>query len=60
MLEILEKKVDRKFEDAKNMLATKEDLVREVGNAKLEMIKWTIGTGLAVVALLIAAMKFFL
>jgi len=38
--EILEKKVDRKFEDAKEHLATKEGLAREVGEAKADMIKW--------------------
>ncbi len=35
-VEILEKKVDRKFEDAKQTMATKEDLA----NAKAELIKW--------------------
>jgi hypothetical protein len=35
-VEILEKKVDHKFEDAKQLLATKEDLA----NNKAELIKW--------------------
>ena len=33
---ILEHKVDKKFEDAKQLLATKEDLA----NVKSEIIKW--------------------
>ena len=35
-VEILEKKVDHKFYDAKQLLATKEDLA----NNKAELIKW--------------------
>jgi hypothetical protein len=35
-MEILETKVDRKFEEAKQVLATKED----IANSKADMIKW--------------------
>ncbi len=35
-VEILEKKVDRKFDEAKQTLATKED----IANTKAELIKW--------------------
>ena len=36
---ILEKKVDDKFNDAKQSLATKEDLA----NTKVDLIKWMVG-----------------
>lgn len=42
-VEILEKKVDHKFEDAKQLLALKEDLV----NTKVDLIKWMVGFWIA-------------
>jgi hypothetical protein len=42
-VEILEKKVDDKFEEAKQVLATKEDIARldiKIAEAKAELIKW--------------------
>lgn len=42
-VEILEKKVDHKFEDAKQLLASKEDLV----NTKVDLIKWMVGFWIA-------------
>jgi hypothetical protein len=38
-VEILEKKVDHKFDEAKQTLATKEDLA----NTKVDLIKWMVG-----------------
>ena len=44
-VEILEKKVDQKFDDAKQTLATKEDIANlkaEIANSKTDMVKWFI------------------
>ncbi len=38
-LTILETRVDKKFEEAKSVLATKEDLA----NSKVDIIKWMVG-----------------
>jgi len=38
-VEILDKKVDKKFDDAKLTLATKDDVTQ----AKLDMVKWMVG-----------------
>ena len=38
-VDILEKKVERKFEDAKTTLANKEDVTQ----AKLDIVKWMVG-----------------
>ena len=38
-IQILEKKVDQKFEEAKLTLATKQD----VSQAKLDIVKWMVG-----------------
>ena len=48
-VEILEKKVDRKFEDAKLTIATKEDLA----NTKVDLIKWMVGFWIAQMAAII-------
>jgi hypothetical protein len=46
-VQILETRVDKKFDEAKNYLATKEDLVRlegkletKIAETKAELIKW--------------------
>ncbi len=38
-VDILDKKVDKKFDDAKTTLATKDDVTQ----AKLDMVKWMVG-----------------
>lgn len=48
-VEILEKKVDHKFEDAKQLLASKEDLA----NTKVDLIKWMVGFWIAQMAAII-------
>ncbi len=48
-VEILENKVDRKFEEAKQTLATKEDLA----NTKVDLIKWMVGFWIAQMAAII-------
>jgi hypothetical protein len=46
---VLEKKVDDKFGDAKQSLATKEDLA----NTKVDLIKWMVGFWIAQMAAII-------
>jgi hypothetical protein len=48
-VEILEKKVDHKFEDAKQTIASKEDLA----NTKVDLIKWMVGFWIAQMAAII-------
>jgi hypothetical protein len=49
---ILEKKVDDKFNDAKQSLATKEDLA----NTKVDLIKWLVALLLGLFIALVGAM----
>ncbi|MBU3661534.1 MAG: hypothetical protein FGM14_16850 [Flavobacteriales bacterium] len=48
-VEILETKVDHKFNEAKQTLATKEDLA----NTKVDLIKWMVGFWIAQMAAII-------
>ena len=44
-VEILETRVDKKFEDSKNELATKKDIADlrvEMANIKVDIIKWVV------------------
>jgi predicted nucleic acid-binding protein len=52
---ILEKKVDEKFVDAKQMLATKED----VANVKADIIKWMFIFWIGQLAAIIGIVKLF-
>ena len=54
-IEILENKVDKKFDDAKNLLATKQDLAEN----KAELIKWMFIFWIGQLASFIAITKFF-
>jgi hypothetical protein len=59
-VEILEKKVDRKFEEAKQALVIKEDLLKlqvEIEKRFNQQIIWTVGTGIAVAGLVLAIIK---
>jgi hypothetical protein len=59
-VEILEKKVDNKFEDAKQTLVAKEDLLKlqlEIEKRFNQLIIWVVGTGIAVASLVIAVVK---
>ncbi len=58
---ILEQKVDDKFEDAKQILVIKEDLLKlqvEIEKRFNQLILWIVGTGLAVAGLVLAILKF--
>jgi hypothetical protein len=59
-VELLEKKVDRKFEEAKQTLVIKEDLLKlqvEIEKRFNQQIIWTVGTGIAVAGLVLAIVK---
>jgi hypothetical protein len=55
-VELLEKKVDRKFEEAKLTLATKEDLA----NTKADIIKWMFIFWMGQVAVIAGLLAYFL
>jgi hypothetical protein len=53
---ILEKKVDDKFNDAKQTLATKEDIALldiKIAETKVDLIKWMVGFWIAQMAAII-------
>jgi hypothetical protein len=54
-VEILEKKVDHKFEDAKQLLATKEDLA----NNKAELIKWMFIFWIGQITVIVGLLTYF-
>ncbi len=54
-VELLEKKVDRKFEEAKLTLATKEDLA----NTKADIIKWMFIFWMGQVAVIAGLLAYF-
>jgi len=59
-VELLEKKVDRKFEEAKQTLVIKEDLLKlqvEIEKRFNQQILWVVGTGIAVAGLVLAIVK---
>ncbi len=56
-VEILENKVNAKFDAAKQTLATKEDIAKleaKISESKVDMIKWMVGFWLAQMAAIIA------
>ena len=55
-VELLEKKVDRKFDEAKLTLSTKEDLA----NTKAEIIKWMFIFWMGQVAVIAGLLAYFL
>ena len=59
-VQILETKVDRKFEEAKQTIVIKEDLLRlqvEIEKRFNQLILWVVGTGIAVAGLVLAVIK---
>ena len=55
-VEILETRVDKKFEDAKATLATKEDLAHletKISDSKVEILRWTFGFFIALILAII-------
>ncbi len=65
-IHILETKVENKFQEKTSVFATKEDLARVEGSllttiseTKVDIIKWVIGTNIALFALFLTCLKFF-
>ena len=61
-IEILENKVDKKFDAAKEILATKQDLAetnQRISETKAELIKWMFIFWIGQLASFIAIAKFF-
>jgi|GEM_PF-1187270 len=65
-IHIMETKVDTRLQEKTSVFATKEDIARletklssQIGDSKVDMIKWVIGTSIAMYGLLLASMKFF-
>jgi NOL1/NOP2/fmu family ribosome biogenesis protein len=55
-VQILETKVDQKFEEANQVLATKEDIARldlKIAETKVDLIKWMVGFWIAQMAAII-------
>lgn len=57
--------VDTRLEEKTFVFATKEDVARlegklssQISESKVDIIKWLVGTGIAIVGLLIAFIKF--
>ena len=58
-VEILETKVDRKFEEVKTTLSTKDELRAEIANAKAELIKWMFIFWMGQVAVIAGLLAYF-
>jgi hypothetical protein len=55
-VQILDTKVDQKFDEAKQVLATKEDIARldlKIAETKVDLIKWMVGFWIAQMAAII-------
>ncbi len=60
-VQILETRVDKKFDDAKATLATKEDILNlrvDMERGFRENLKWTVATIIACAGLIVALIKF--
>ena len=61
LVEFVEQKADKKFEDSKKELATKADIADirvEMHQMKVEIIKWLVSVAIALGGLIITAAKF--
>ncbi|MFI5136197.1 MAG: hypothetical protein ACHQIM_00130 [Sphingobacteriales bacterium] len=59
LVEYVETKIEKEFDTKRDVLATKEDLAREVGNTKSEIIKWMFIFWVGQLAAMIAIVKLF-
>ena len=59
LVEYVETKVEKEFDNKRDTLATKGDLAREIGNTKSEIIKWMFIFGVGQLAAMIAIVKLF-
>ena len=59
-IQILESKVETKLEEKTSVFATKEDIAKleiKISESKVDIIKWMVGTAIAIVGLIIAFIK---
>jgi hypothetical protein len=59
LVEFVEARVDKKLEEKTNTLATKEDILllkQDLSNVKVELIKWMVGSGIALAGIMVALM----
>lgn len=59
LVEYVETKIEKEFDGKRDVLATKEDLAREIGNSKSEVIKWMFIFWVGQLAAMIAIAKLF-
>jgi len=59
LVEYVETKIEKEFDGKRDVLATKEDLAREIGNSKSEVIKWMFIFWVGQLAAMIAIVKLF-
>jgi hypothetical protein len=53
LVQYVETKIDKRLDEKTNVFATKEDLA----NAKVDIIKWLVGSAIAIISLVIAGVK---
>ncbi len=61
LLQFVESKAEKKLEDKVSVFATKEDIANlktEIANAKVDLVRWVVGTGTALAGLIVAVVKF--
>jgi hypothetical protein len=61
LVEFVESKTEKKLDEKVSTFATKEDIANlksEIANAKVDIVRWVIGTGIALAGLIIAVVKF--
>lgn len=61
LIKYVESKVDKRLEENTRLFATKEDIANlksEIANAKVDIIRWVVATGIALAGLIVAVVKF--
>jgi hypothetical protein len=53
LVEYVEAKIDKRLDEKTNVFETKEDLA----NTKVDIIRWLVGTAIAIISLVIAGVK---
>ena len=61
LVEFVESRAEKKLEEKTAVFATKDDIANlkiEIANAKVDLVCWVVGTGIALAGLIIAVVKF--
>ena len=61
LVEFVESRAEKKLEEKTAVFATKDDIANlkiEIANAKVDLVRWVVGTGIALAGLIIAVVKF--